>query len=361
MSSPMALPSSPELVKAKLLYDFDVLIGVTAALLAVSTVSVGLRSYVRGYITKTFGWDDATMVAAWFCYFVVAALTFIATKSEYLVVDTGVLNMALNSLVQLIRYTNIVYSLTMIIVKISIGIFFLKLFSTTSFNWQRWTIIGMMGLTTILGTAYLIMTFATCAIMVQSQKTTALHTGTDWCPIQDTFVRVSITYSVVNIITDFVWTGLAIVALVRAKMSTSTKVSASCLLSFGAIGCIASIMRVVAQAPVTDIRLAGVVLAQWSNIEAGMCIIAGSLMTLRPLVQPVIEKARSTFSAMSSKASRAGSDASSQELSGNVSSVKSFRSQESDIEKGEMGVTITKTFTVTEKAVLDSETWSNKS
>jgi len=65
MSSPMALPSSPELVKAKLLYDFDVLVGVTAALLIVSTVSVGLRSYVRGFITKTFGWDDATMVGAY--------------------------------------------------------------------------------------------------------------------------------------------------------------------------------------------------------------------------------------------------------------------------------------------------------
>jgi len=287
-------------------------------------------------------------------------LTFIATESEYIVVDTGVLNMSMNALVQLIRYTNIVYTLAMIIVKISIGIFFLKLFSTTSFKWQRWTISGLMIASTIIGLAYLIMTFATCAIMVQSQKTTAMHTGTDWCPIQDTFVSISITYSVFNIVTDFVWTGLAIVALVRAKMSTSTKVSASFLLILGSIGCIASIMRVVAQAPVTDIRLAGVVLAQWSNIEAGMCIIAGSLMTLRPLVQPAIEKARSTFSSMSSKSSRTGSDASSQKSSGNISVIKSFRSQESDLEKGSDCVVITKTFTVSEKAV-DSDSWSTKS
>ena len=287
-------------------------------------------------------------------------MTFIATESEYIVVDTGVLNMSMNALVQLIRYTNIVYTLAMIIVKISIGIFFLKLFSTTSFKWQRWTISGLMIASTIIGLAYLIMTFATCAIMVQSQKTTAMHTGTDWCPIQDTFVSISITYSVFNIVTDFVWTGLAIVALVRAKMSTSTKVSASFLLILGSIGCIASIMRVVAQAPVTDIRLAGVVLAQWSNIEAGMCIIAGSLMTLRPLVQPAIEKARSTFSSMSSKSSRTGSDASSQKSSGNISVIKSFRSQESDLEKGSDCVVITKTFTVSEKAA-DSDSWSTKS
>ena len=287
-------------------------------------------------------------------------MTFIATKSEYIVVDTGVLNMSMNALVQLIRYTNIVYTLAMIIVKISIGIFFLKLFSTTSFKWQRWTILGLMIASTIIGLAYLIMTFATCAIMVQSQKTTAMHTGTDWCPIQDTFVSISITYSVFNIVTDFVWTGLAIIALARAKMSTSTKVSASFLLILGSIGCIASIMRVVAQAPVTDIRLAGVVLAQWSNIEAGMCIIAGSLMTLRPLVQPAIEKARSTFSSMSSKSSRTDSNASSQKSSGNISVIKSFRSQESDLEKGSDCVVITKTFTVSEKAV-DSDSWSTKS
>jgi len=65
MSSPLALPSSPEAVEAKLLYDFDCLVGVTAALLATSTIAVGLRSYVRGFITKTFGWDDILMVGAW--------------------------------------------------------------------------------------------------------------------------------------------------------------------------------------------------------------------------------------------------------------------------------------------------------
>jgi len=64
MSSPLALPSSPGAVEAKLLYDFDCLVGVTAALVTLSTIAIGLRSYVRGFVTKTFGWDDILMIGA---------------------------------------------------------------------------------------------------------------------------------------------------------------------------------------------------------------------------------------------------------------------------------------------------------
>jgi len=64
MSSPLALPSSPQAVEAKLLYDFDCLVGVTAALVVVSTIGISLRTYVRGFVTKTFGWDDSLMIGA---------------------------------------------------------------------------------------------------------------------------------------------------------------------------------------------------------------------------------------------------------------------------------------------------------
>jgi len=60
----MALPSSPQAVEAKLFYEFDVLVGITAALFATSTIAVSLRCYVRTAITRTFGWDDGFMVAA---------------------------------------------------------------------------------------------------------------------------------------------------------------------------------------------------------------------------------------------------------------------------------------------------------
>jgi len=286
-------------------------------------------------------------------------MTWISTYYERMVVSTGELTISIATLVQLIRFTNAAYTATMIVAKLSIGVFFLKLFTRASFNWQRYTIMAMMGVSTAFGLVYLIMTFATCGIMVQSQKTTALHTGSDWCPIQDAFVNVSIAYSVLNIVTDVAFTVLAIIVLWGAKMDRMTKVTASVLLAVGSVGCIASIMRVVIQTPLSDIRLAGVLLGLWSVIEAGMCITAASLITLRPLVQPVIEKARSSLSSIS-KGSRDDSAASSPSSSPNISLVKSNVSHEMyDLERGnKSAVLVTRTFEIREK---DSDSWSQQS
>lgn len=379
MSSPLALPSNPEEVEAQLQYDFNSLIGVTAALFTLSTIAVGLRCYVRGRVTRTFGLDDGLMCAAQVCFcfpsiappktlltpkqfifFVTTLLVFVATWAEKYVVATGTLPMmSVSALVQLIRYSNAGYTLTMIIAKFSIGVFFLKLFTSTSFKWQRYAIMTLMGISTLCGTAYLIMTFATCGIMVQSQKTTAMHTGSDWCPSQDAFVDVSITYSAVNIFTDFAFTIMAVLVLCQAQMDRATKISASVLLTLGSIGCVASIMRILVQTPLGDIRLAGVLLGIWSMTEAGLCITAASLITIRPLVQPVIDKARSSFSSISSFSK--GSQASGSAGSGDQSLIKSAAGNElEDLEKqNRSAVYVTKTFEIHGRQSEDR--WSEKS
>jgi len=292
-------------------------------------------------------------------FILTAIMTWVSTYYERMVVTTGELTISMSTLVQLIRYTNAAYTATMIIVKLSIGVFFLKLFTRANFKWQRYTIISMMGLSTAFGLIYLIMTFATCGIMVQSQKTTAMHTGTDWCPIQNAFVDVSIAYSALNVVTDVAFTLLAVIALWGAKMDRMTKITASVLLAIGSVGCVASIMRIVIQTPLSDIRVAGVLLGLWSVIEAGMCITAASLITLRPLVQPVIEKARSSLNSIS-KGSRADSNASTPSSPANMSLVKSNVSHElCDLERGNKStVLVTRTFEIKEK---DSDSWSQQS
>jgi len=284
----------------------------------------------------------------------------VATYYERMLVSTGKLTISMSTLVQLIRYTNAAYTAAMIVTKLSIGIFFLKLFTRASFKWQRHTIIFLMCVSTVFGFVYLVMTFATCGIMVQSQKTTAMHTGSDWCPIQNAFVDVSIAYSAMNIFTDVCFTLLAVLALWTAKLDRTTKLTASVLLAVGSVGCVASIMRIVIQTPLSDIRLAGVLLSLWSVIEAGMCITAASLITLRPLIQPVLEKARSSLSSTFSKGSRADSTASAAQSSANLSLVKSNAGVElGDLEKGNKSVVfVTKTFEIKGK---DSDSWSQQS
>ena len=278
-----------------------------------------------------------------------AVLAFIATAAEQALVIHGKWLYSLNALVQLIRFTNAAYALTMVLVKISIGLFFLKLFAT-SFKWQRILIWTLMSVGTVMGTAYLIMTFATCGIMVQSQVSTPLHTGTAWCPIQTAFVHVSIAWSCLNSIADIVYVLLAMQVLWISKMNRATKVSAGALLVFGSIGCIASVARIAVQLPLTDVRMSGILLGEWSNIEAGISITAASLMTLRPLFQKGLERARSTMSSRSKATNGSG-----------ASSTPSTDHGAHELDKMEMGkasVMVTTTYSVMSK---DSDSWSQKS
>jgi len=65
MSSPMALPTQTDGLVPTLIINFDALVGCTAALLALSTITVGLRVYVRTMVMRTFGLDDSFMIAAY--------------------------------------------------------------------------------------------------------------------------------------------------------------------------------------------------------------------------------------------------------------------------------------------------------
>lgn len=102
-----------------------------------------------------------------------------------------------------------------------------------------------------------------------------------------------------NTVSDGVLTGLGVWALVKAKMSPATKLSASLLLIFGSIGVIASCIRIAVQFPLVSIEVSGILLVEWSNIEAGVCIIAGSMVTLRPLYQRGVASARTTIAELS--------------------------------------------------------------
>lgn len=105
MSSPLSLPAFTAGIEPRLIFEFDCLIAVTAALLAVSTVAVALRVYVRAKINRSFGWDDGTMVAAWVGFIVTSALCFVATKAEKALVQ-GVVTMSTPILVQVLCFVS---------------------------------------------------------------------------------------------------------------------------------------------------------------------------------------------------------------------------------------------------------------
>lgn len=177
------------------------------------------------------------------------------------------------------------YALTLIALKFSLGFFFLKIFSHK--RTQRLVIYGILALHTTTGLAYFCFPVFTCA------QLKALQGLTDSCAIQFASTAVFSLFSVMNIISDFVFTMMAVVALWKAKLPVPTKVSACALLLLGCVGGIASAIRLAYVLQPTDqLKYTQQLfdLSRWVIIEIAAGIIAANLAMIRPLLHAFLMK-----------------------------------------------------------------------
>jgi len=174
----------------------------------------------------------------------------------------------------------------MIALKISLGAFFLKIFVIPR-QWQRPCIYAMVAVQCSYGVVYFVFNVATCATTFSSA---GYGFDATECAVQDAFLRISRSWSVINAATDLAFSALAIQALWTVKVPLPAKVSASGLLLLGTIGGIASVIRTVYLWSIETNFLAS---AYWTVVEPGLGIVAASLITLRPLFQCLRERAGS--------------------------------------------------------------------
>lgn len=177
----------------------------------------------------------------------------------------------------------------MVGVKISLGFFFLKIFSTI--RWRRYLIYGVVALSTLFGIIMIIMSAVTCALDPTRYTQHA-------CSTHDSFDIVNAAWSIVNALTDLVFCLISILALWNANMKRGTKILASSLLACGTLGGISSCVRVVfllGGGPSEDVQTRQLTILKMSNLEAGICIVVASLATLRPLLQALFTLPYSWF------------------------------------------------------------------
>ncbi|PSK34997.1 hypothetical protein B9Z65_1580 [Elsinoe australis] len=266
----------------------QLLFAITVALLVIASVSISLRSLVRKLILKQFGWDDWAILAAHALYIATCALTLalISTQESIELTQEGptAANIKL-----LVRFHNACYVATMITAKVSLGVFFYSLFTGTTHQYQRYLVVASIAVPSIVGVIYLGMTLFSCTASVSLLFV-------DNCDIQGTYTDLSIIWTALNSGSDLILSTLAVMALLRSKLPPFAKFSAAALLVLGTTGGLASILRLVSQIMAQSDPLQGIVLARWSNTEAGLCIIAASLVTLRPLFGQAVSKRLSRLS-----------------------------------------------------------------
>lgn len=165
-----------------------------------------------------------------------------------------------------------------------------------------WLIIG---LTVALGVGYLPIGNFTCAQF-------KVYPGVaDTCPapLQSAASTLFIMFSVVDIVGDFILTGLACGALWGSKLPLLTKISAGLLLCLGTLGGVASIVRLsIFLSPAIDAKYTQEMLdlVRWILIELGTGVVAANLAMIRPLFHAGLVRLGLITSTGTTVASRTG-------------------------------------------------------
>lgn len=167
----------------------------------------------------------------------------------------------------------------MITVKVSIGLFLLRI---TIKPIHRWIIYINMALTVLTGLVFFFVTLLQCTPISYFWNKTS---QTGWCINVDVIIALTFLYSAVSVICDFTFAILPIFLVWNLNMSGKTKLM---LIPILGMACVASVAVLCRMAFVMDFKnpdflWATLDIAIWSDVEQGLAITAGSLATLRPL------------------------------------------------------------------------------
>lgn len=286
------------------------LVSIGAAFLSITWLAVLLRVWARSIIIKTFGWDDWTMLIT----IVRKPLSTPAAPTNHVktaftcqcgyIIRMGLVEMrpverllnleAIGALVtDVIAFTGC-YVITTIFLKISLALFFLRIIIRP---WERRVIIVSLVVYTVFSLAYFGVAVLGCgnpAHFIQS-----LAAG-KCVSIQKLTIPMSYLQTSLNAVMDWIFVILPIRTLWGLKMPTSTKCWASGLIMLGALGSIASLIRlttVKGLSPGREFFRDSAPTAIWATIEPGLGIAAASFATLRPMFRRCIESTRTGYSA----------------------------------------------------------------
>ncbi|THY51108.1 hypothetical protein D6C97_06807 [Aureobasidium pullulans] len=254
------------------------LYGVSISLLVITWSAALSRAYVRGYVLRSVGWDDWTLIPAQLCYTVQCAYMIRMAQMEM----NPDKNSDIRSISQLV--TNLVafagiYALTCILLKISLGLFFLRIITE---GWQRNVIYVGILINTLYGITY----FGLCTFGCGDPAKYLLRITLKQCiSIDRVIIPASYVFTGFNAVMDWIMALLPITTIWHLNMPKMTKFWAY---SNGAWG-----DRL--EPDVNFFKNTGK-LAFYSHIEPGLGIAAVCLATLRPLFRQCLDGAKSMSS-----------------------------------------------------------------
>ncbi|KAI0139438.1 hypothetical protein F4776DRAFT_588483 [Hypoxylon sp. NC0597] len=262
------------------------LVATVITMLTFSWLSVSLRSFVRARLTNGFQWDDWLMLAAQINFTVSCVFILVGVQN-----GLGRHNRSLDQYheIQALMYQALAtatYVLNMWLIKLSIGIFLLRLASQKRYTYTLYASIVIVSIWSVVLFFWNI--FQCNPVAAQWDYTILQNDPTSHCVSADEIVNAAYALSVMNILSDWLYALLPIPMLWAVKMTTQAKLTVVVVLGLGIFASIATLVRLKFLSDLTDladILHAGTDAMVWTLVEPGVAIVASSLVTIRPLLR----------------------------------------------------------------------------
>ncbi|KAH8880950.1 hypothetical protein GQ53DRAFT_617441, partial [Thozetella sp. PMI_491] len=263
-------------------YNGGGLLVTSVFLLTTTTISVALRFFIRIRITKGLEWDDWLMLISQgifvtSCTFILLGLRFgMGHHNAFLPVPQQV---------EALKYqvlATMTYIADMMFIKLSIGFFLLRLAIQRRYAYILWTTMVIV----FIWSAVLFFWDVFLCTPVAAQWDFRILDQT--CASPEAQISAAYSLSVLCILTDWLYALLPIAIIWSIQMDLTKRLAVVCILALGVFASVATIIRLTFLAnlvEVDDILFAGTDPMIWTLVEPGVAIIAGSLVTIRPLLR----------------------------------------------------------------------------
>ncbi|CAG5142597.1 uncharacterized protein ALTATR162_LOCUS1182 [Alternaria atra] len=259
---------------------------ITIAFMALAWFFILLRIWTRTYVISNFGWDDSIMILAGMTFTVYCASTLYIESNGGGTHVTGLDQ--LQSLTKWVVVSEATYIITVMIVKISLAIFFLRIMVKRCHFILVYVTVGVNIISSASAFFYC---FFRCGPSLEKY---AMNQLINECASRDLDLFMAYQQAAFSTFTDVVFLLLPVPILWYANMDKRSKFSVGFILCLAALGCICSGIRFryIDGLTQTDDFFWNIVnISIWSTIEAGACIVAGCLATLRPLMKLALRQA----------------------------------------------------------------------
>ncbi|KAF2174993.1 hypothetical protein K469DRAFT_612360 [Zopfia rhizophila CBS 207.26] len=261
------------------------LLWVNIFFMTTAVAATSLRCYVRARMVKAFGIDDWLMIFATLSF--VSYSSFSNAGVHY---GTGrhYHDLPLHGIQKAMKcwwFCYLFYCTSMISSKVSIGFLLLRIAVKKI---HAWILYAAMFISVVAGVVFFFVTLFQCKPISYFWN----KTQSGKCINIDIIIGLACLYSTFSIISDFTFAILPVFLVWNLQLNRRAKIALIPLLT---MGCIAS-SAVVARVPYLknfsdpDFLWSTTDIAIWSTVEQGLAITAGSLATLRPLLQLVSHK-----------------------------------------------------------------------